>query len=171
MPDDPKPNLEGLVIADDTSAGSDSTAPNVSSGASASAGVIEGRRKPRSDAGKPRGPRGANRVESVSAIPPSTFAKLYEPEIWSRALAAPADAMAAVTGRKLWEISPTERQHLGVTGSLAAQVYAVSDPRGLAVALALITIIDIYGIRLMMDLAERRKEREAERKKEKENKA
>lgn len=154
------PDLGGLVIENGPPASGPALAQDVSGNASASARTIEGRKK-RSDAGQPRGARSGASQPSVPAIPPSAFAKIYEPEIWSRALSAPADAMAAISGKKHWEISDKEREHLGVTGALAAQVYAVSDPRGLAVALALITIIDVYGVRLMMDLADRKKEREA----------
>lgn len=166
MPPDNADPLEGLRIADSPPASAGATTADISAGTSASETVVR-QRKQRSDAGKPRGARTATGGGSVPAIsiPPSVFAKIYEPEIWSRALSAPADAAAAITGKKLWEISDKEREHLGITGSLAAQVYAVSDPRGLALALALITIIDVYGVRLMMDLAERRKEREEAKKK------
>lgn len=152
------PDLGGLSIEDNTRPGGAAPAQDVPRGTSASAGIVEGRRK-RSDAGVSRGTRTGKSAPSVPAIPESAFLKIYDPKIWGRALAAPGDTLAAITGKKLWEISDEEKEHLGATGSLAAQVYAMSDPRGLALALAAITVLDVYLTRLMFDLAERREAR------------
>lgn len=134
--------------------------------ASASAETIR-QRKQRSDTGKPRGPRGGNSAASLPPISQAQFAALYDPKIWGRALGAPADAMAAISGKKHWELSQQERDNLGATGAIAAQCYAVSDPRALALALALITVLDTYGIRLAKDWADARATKAAEEKKKK----
>lgn len=74
--------------------------------------------------------------------------------------------MAAITGKKHWEISQEEKDALGATGAVAAQCFAVTDPRWLAASLALITVMNVYGTRIAIELADRKKEREeAERKK------
>jgi len=163
------PDLGGLVIENGASAGGAASAQDLPNSASASERTIRERKK-RADAGQPRGPRTRTGEPSVPAIsiPPALFAKLYEPAIWARALAAPADTMAAITGHKHWELSVEEKEHLGVTGSLAAQMFAVSDPRGLALAICAITVLDVYGVRLLMELDARKKEREAEKKKRQE---
>jgi hypothetical protein len=153
------PDLGGLQIPSVAGAESGSSVP----GGSASEEVIR-KRKQRSDAGKPRGARGGTTGSSVQALSQTQFAALYNPEVWAKALAAPADAMAAITGRKHWEVSEKEREALGATGSIAAQCFAVTDPRWLAVSLALITVLDVYGVRLAIDFAERKKKREAEEK-------
>jgi hypothetical protein len=90
---------------------------------------------------------------------------LYDPKIWAKALSAPGDAMAAITGKKHWEISEKERETLGATGAIAAQCFAVSDPRYLALSLALITLLDVYGIRIAKDVAEAKIKREEAKKK------
>lgn len=151
------PDLGGLQIPPIAGAQPDTTVP----GGSASAEVVAGRKR-RSDAGRPRGSRGATASGGIPSLSQTQFAALYNPEVWSKALAAPADAMAAITGKKHWEVSEKEREALGATGSIAAQCFAVIDPRWLAVSLALITVLDVYGVRLAIDYSERKKKREAE---------
>lgn len=155
-------DLGGLNIppADSPSTGADSTGANVS----ASAETIR-QRKTRSDIGKPRGSRSAPASASVQPLSAPVFAQLYSPEIWQKALCAPADAMAAISGKAHWQVSEKERQALGATGSIAAQCFAVSDPRWLALALCAITVLDVYGVRLALDLADRKKKAEEEKKK------
>lgn len=154
-------DLGGLQIPPAGSA----TAGNLPPAADATASAAHIRqRKTRSDAGQPRGARGGKSSEGVQALSQTQFAQLYSPEIWSKALAAPADAMAAITGRKHWLLAEKERDALGVTGSVAAQCFAVSDPKYLALSLCLITILDVYGIRLAMDFAERKREAEEKKK-------
>ncbi len=124
---------------------------------SASAEVIKERKK-RSDIGKPRGSRtgtGNAGVSSLSTLTPQAFAALYDEKLWARVLASPADAAAAVTGAKEWELSEEERTTLGKTGSVAAQCFAVSDPRYLALSLAIICLSDIYAVRFVMWKARR----------------
>lgn len=159
-------DLGGLNIPSADSPATGNSAP--ASDGSASAEVIR-RRKTRSDAGGTRGPRGSQPASSVQPLSQGLFAKLYDPEIWGRALGTPADTMAAITGKQHWLISEKEKEALGATGSIAAQVYAVSDPRALALALCLLTVVDVYGVRLAKDWADSRKEKAEEEKKKKLN--
>lgn len=163
MADENTADLGGLQIPASTNSG-DGSSPVAGS---ASAEVIR-QRKERSDKGGTRGPRGTNNAKGVSGLPvplsQTQFAALYNPEIWSKALAAPADALAAITGKKHWEVSQKEREALGATGSIAAQCFAVTDPRWLAVSLALITLLDVYGVRLAIDVADRRREQREKQK-------
>jgi len=163
MNDGTPPDALGGLILPGAPSGGDSSDP----GNSRSAETIR-TRKQRSDAGQPRGPRNAGqRVSGVSGPPlsPQQFAVLYAPETWGRALSAPADALAVVTGSKIWEFGDKEREALGNAGSVAAQSLAIADPRYLALSLALITVLDVYGVHLAVYLAEKRAE-----KKTKENK-
>jgi hypothetical protein len=160
-------NLGGLVlppVSQDTGSG----APT--SGVSASAEIVKQRKK-RSDAGGTRGARNADGSASVpsvsTALSAQQFAQLYSPALWEKAVCAPADAIAAISGKKLWEISPREREAVGASCSIAAQCFAVTDPRWLAASLAIVTVLDIYGVRLAMELADRaaaRKEKEEKKK-------
>lgn len=152
-------DLGGLVIPAGASTGASSPDQN----ASASTEEIK-KRKTRSDVGQPRKARSGQPASSVPILSQTQFAALYDPQIWEKALCAPADGMAAITGRKHWEVSEKERQALGATGSIAAQCFAVTDPRWLAASLALITILDVYGVRLAIDYQERKQKREAEEK-------
>lgn len=131
---------------------------------SASAQVIEGR-KQRSDKGKPRGARSANGGGSIPAVSltATQFAELYKPELWGRVLSAPGDALALGTGKEIWRISKEEREALGATGSIAAQCFAVSDPKWLAVSLAIVTVLEVYATRAGIYMSEKRKEDDAKK--------
>lgn len=165
-PEENTADLGGLSLPSADSSATGNSAPSADS--SASAQVIRERKK-RSDAGQSRGTRSAQSTGSVPPLSQGLFAKLYDPEIWGRALGTPADTMAAITGKQHWLISEKEKEALGATGSIAAQVYAVSDPRALALALCALTVIDVYGVRLAKDWADSRKEKAEEEKKKKLN--
>lgn len=154
-------NIEGLVIPAVGSTPASDSAP--SGTVSASAENIR-QRKERKDKGVPRGPRGAESSAGIQQLSSAQFAKLYEPAIWEKAICAPADAMAAITGKEYWQVSPKEREAVGTTGSIAAQCFAITDPRYLALSLAIITVLDVYGIRLAMYLADRKEEADKRRK-------
>lgn len=152
------PDLGGLNIASPQDTG------NISSAAStgASAEIVK-QRKVRSDIGKSRSGGSGKNAGSVSTLSQTQFEKLYTPELWSKVLSSPGDAALALTGDKTWEISKEERDTLGATGSIAAQCFAVSDPRYLAACLALIAIIDVYGIRLAKTYADKKAKEKAEK--------
>jgi hypothetical protein len=143
------------------------TGENTGDNASAVAGSASEKtikeRKTRSDAGQPRGSRKATVTQGVPLIPPEAFAKLYSPDIWGKVLTSPADAIAAVTGSKIWEVTKEEREMLGATGSVAAQCFAISDPRYLALSLCLIGLIDVYATRAAMYYAEKKKQKKDEK--------
>jgi hypothetical protein len=144
--------LDGLVLPSGNAADS-SVNPSADS-TSASQNVIKERKK-RSDAGTARGVRGSTNANSIQTLSQAQFAQLYDPKIWAKALAAPADAMQAIGKHpEIWKVSDNEREALGATGAIAAQCFAVSDPRWLAISLALITLIDVYGIRIAKEIAQ-----------------
>jgi len=151
MDNNNSPDLGGLNIGTNTDSGNNPA----NTASSPSAQIVAGR-KTRSDAGKPRGARGESTKPSVVAISEQQFKTLYSPQLWEKVLTAPADGMAALTGKAHWQVSEPERKMLGETGSVAAQCFAVSDPRWLAVSLALIALIDVYGMRLAKDYAEKK---------------
>jgi hypothetical protein len=157
--------LNGLEIptTSNPASSSDSSTGQTAENVSASATTIKNR-KERSDKGKARGDRAGANAPSVPVLSQTQFAALYSPQLWEKALCAPADGMAAITGKKHWEVSKPEREAIGATGAIAAQCFAVTDPRWLALALCAITVLDVYGTRLAMDMADRR--REAKEKKE-----
>lgn len=154
----PSNDLGGLNINPATNTGSDTGNTNNSP----SAEIIKQRRT-RSDAGKSRGVRSGNTPQGIVTISPEQFKTLYSPKLWAKVLAAPADGMLSITGSKTWDVSESEREMLGETGSVAAQCFAVSDPRWLAVSLALIAIIDVYGMRIAKDYAEKKLKEKAAR--------
>lgn len=156
-------DLGGLQIPSVGNQNQGSAAPNAD--LSASAEHVR-QRKQRSDAGKPRGPRKGDSRSSLPQLSPNQFAALYSPQLWENTLCAPADAMAAITGKKRWEIAQKEREALGVSGSIAAQCFAVSDPRWLALAICGITILEVYGGRLALELADRKREAAEKKKRE-----
>lgn len=150
-----KPDLGGLVIPPGSSQDSISGASTISS--SASSEVIK-ERKERSDKGKPRGDRQARASGGLPPLSHTQFAALYDPKVWGKVTTAPANAAAFITGKKYWQPSPEEQDTLGTTCSVAAQCFAVTDPRWLAASLALIAIADFYAIRLTMHFADKKKE-------------
>lgn len=162
--ENPSPDLGGLNIHGNNP--DSGTSPAGASGSASSAVIKE--RKERSDKGKPRsaggGKSGAS-VSSLSPLTPQAFAALYDEKLWSRVLSSPADAAAAVTGSKTWKLSDEERETLGKTGSVAAQCFAVADPRYLALSLAIICLSDIYAVRFVMWKAERDAEKKMQEKK------
>lgn len=158
-PDDKPPDSPVLEIPG-TSPASATGAP-ASATDSASQKII-GERKERRDKGIPRGPRGEKLSDSEKTLL-TTFEKLYEPEVWEGVVCAPADTMLAISGRRLWNISPQERRTLSVTASVTARCFAVENPKWLALIMLSITLVQIYGTRAAMHLAETRKE-ERERK-------
>ena len=136
--------------------GAENTAPD-----SASAGIVTGRKR-RSDAGQPRGPRGEKLSDSEKALL-TAFERLYQPEVWEGVVCAPADTMCALSGRKLWEISPQERKTLSVTASMTARCFAVENPKWLALIMLSITLAQIFGTRAVMHLNEVKKEQAAKK--------
>lgn len=157
------PDLGGLKIppVDNPGAGSGSNAAI----GSAAQGVIQKRR------GRPPGstnkPSDGKPQQSVPGLSQAQFAELYSPQLWARIATAPADAMAFATGKKYWEASEGEKQALGSSCSIAAACFASTDPRWLAAAAALITLSNFYGLRIATMAAEKKREREAEEKKNK----
>jgi len=131
----------------------------------AAEGVIARRR------GRPPGSSNASGAgksqQSVPALSSAQFQALYSPELWARISTAPADAMAFSTGKKYWESSAEEKKTLGETTSIAVQCFAVTDPRWLAAAAALVCLANFYGMRAVQHIADAKKQREQDKKDDK----
>lgn len=157
--------LEGVFKT--PSSGETSSGAGANANVSAAAQEIGKRKRGRPPGSKNSG--GGNVGGSNGPIPLSNpqFAQLFDPELWGRVLAAPGAAMAGITGKERWLISAEEKKALGATGSIAAQCWAVTDPKWLAASLALITVIEVYGVRFAAEMVERnaelKKKREEQR--------
>ena len=154
------PPMGGL----DLSQGTQDKGPSVSAqNASASQEVIR-TRKQRSDAGQPRKTGTRQSSPSVQTLSEEQFKALYSPELWARIAATPADTALAITGHKVWQLADNERSAMGASTSLAAQCFAVENPKWLALAAAVITLGNVYGTRLAIYFAEKKKEQEEAKK-------
>lgn len=127
---------------------------------SASAAIIQGRKQRRSKQ-TPTGSRGEELSPSQTQMA-QAFDELYRPETWEGIVCAPADTMLALSGRKLWEVSPPERKTLSTHAALTAKCFAVENPKWLALTMLAISIAHIYGARTVQHMAERRAEKERE---------
>lgn len=157
----PPQDLGGLQIPAATSPGSGQTPTT----GQAAEGVIQRRRGRPPGSGKTGS--GEKSTASVPTLSQEQFRALYSPELWARISTAPADAMAFSTGKKYWEAGPEEKKTLGETTSIAVQCFAVTDPRWLAAAAALVCLANFYGMRIVQHAADKRAEREAKEKADK----
>jgi hypothetical protein len=87
--------------------------------------------------------------------------QLFSPAAWRGIVAAPADFMAAKTGRKLWELSKDEKDTLAEGASVCARFYLRVNPALLAVIMFGMSVTTIYGARILANAKEARGEREA----------
>lgn len=137
-------------------------APSISSvvspgvDSSASASIIEGRKK-RSDAGIARGPRGQKLSEEQQQVY-AALSELYKPQTWEGIVCGPADLMLAVSGRKLWDLSAKERETISIHASLTARFFALENPKWLALVMLCISVTEIYGTRAIMHIQEKKHE-------------
>lgn len=83
--------------------------------------------------------------------------KLYSPDNFRGIVKAPADIMALATGSKVWELQKDEIDTLSVNASLTAKYFLVTDPKWVALTMLAISVTTIYGGRVAMHLAEKRK--------------
>lgn len=86
---------------------------------------------------------------------------LHAPEAWGALLGAPADIAQALTGRDHWNLSDKERNTLGATGSAAARVMMITNPRALAFAMLGSAVTMVYLPRLIKEARAIRAEKEA----------
>lgn len=84
---------------------------------------------------------------------------LHSPESWGALLGAPSDVAVALTGRKYWEISETERKTLGMTGAAAARTFMITNPQGLALCMLAGALTSVYLPRFIKEMAHIRAER------------
>lgn len=85
------------------------------------------------------------------------FALVFKPETWKGVVAAPADFAFAMTGREHWLLSDPEKETLAATGCATFRAFAQTDPKWIALALFSVSLITIYGGRMMKDAKEMHK--------------
>lgn len=109
---------------------------------------------------KPESGSGTPLLEDRNATTLAEQAKVLEalldPKVWKGAVAAPGDAMHALTGKEYWELSDEEKDTLAKTGAATARSFMVTDPKWLALSLFAFSVLSIYGSRMMKDLQERK---------------
>lgn len=81
---------------------------------------------------------------------------LYKPENFRGIFRAPADAMLALTGDKVWNVSKEETDTMASTGMVTMQFFMQSDPKWLALTLFSMSIFSVYGSRTAAYLMNRR---------------
>lgn len=123
------------------------------------------RGRPRADGGVSGGDSRALQAKIDSAIAAQLDA-LHDPEAWGALLAMPGDAMVAVTGRELWEISKDEKKTLGITGSAFARTMMITNPRALAGLMLASALFSAYGMRAIKELRQIAEKKKAEKKTE-----
>lgn len=147
-------------------AGSRTTAPDPAA-AQAIESVSTSRRKP----GRPKG--SGKTASSAGGMQPSPASpelqaeierqleKCYDPKTWGALYSAPGDAMLAISGRKLWNISNAERETLGAVGSVSARFLMITNPRALAFLMLGAGLFSAYIPRLTEHFREVRAEVQA----------
>lgn len=126
--------------------------------------------------GRPRKESGASEMAvkpsaaqpgSASRIPPEVLEqmeRLYSPEIWEPFVELPAAAMMTLTGHDHWAIDDKEKRVLSVSVSTAARYMGFTNPKWLAINLALINLMTVYAPRALKEFALRKLEKAAQKK-------
>lgn len=96
-----------------------------------------------------------NRDAEAFAQQAKILENLLDPKVWRGAVAAPGDAMVAVTGRMHWKLYDDETDTLAKTGAATARCFMVTDPKWLALSLFGFSLLSIYGSRFMKDVKDR----------------
>lgn len=84
---------------------------------------------------------------------------IFDEKAWKGAVGAPGDAAFALTGKEYWQLSEEEKDTLAKTGAATARAFLITDPRWLALSLFSLSILSIYGSRLMKHVAEKNAEK------------
>ncbi len=176
-PDDKQPDEHGAALG----AGGAAVSPNNSapSEGSVSTRAVDAAREaarqeldlsPRSKKrGRPPGSAKAGGADSqdlqqrIAAEIKSQLDALHAPESWGALLGAPSDVAVALTGRKYWEISETERKTLGLTGAAAARTFMITNPQGLALCMLAGALTSVYLPRFVQEMKHLRAEKAAKK--------
>lgn len=101
----------------------------------------------------------------VNAVVARQLDALHDPKAWGALLGAPADVAVALTGRDYWQLTEKERDTLGASGSAAARVMMITNPRSLAFAMLGAAITMVYLPRVIKEARHQRKEQQEQKKK------
>lgn len=86
------------------------------------------------------------------------FAALFSPEHWEGIVRGPADLMLHVSGRELWNIPERELKPLAVGAAQTARHFLQADPKWIALFMFSVSLVQVYGVRAALHMAQVRKE-------------
>lgn len=143
------------------SSGSAGKASEINVEASASAATIrEASKKTRKKTDSGKGAFSFDDTSKESAAYQQEQAELYaiifKPETWKGVVAAPGDLAFAMTKREHWVLSEPEKETLAASGAATFRAFAATDPKWIALTLFSVSLITIYGGRIMKDLADKK---------------
>lgn len=73
--------------------------------------------------------------------------QIYDPRYWTPLACAPANAMLTITGDEVWNIPEAEAHLLGSNAALCARYLSITDPKWLAIFMAIFHFGNSYGTR------------------------
>lgn len=137
----------------------------VASGSASLAVVAERKqRKPRSAHHTATGAAGGEIPAAKTVTPEEALRleKLFDEKNFRGLVKMPLDVALAVTGHDTFKIDRNgdENVTLAVTGSTAAREFMSTDPKWVALSLFAFAVLNTYGSRLLIYLADRKKEKE-----------
>lgn len=86
------------------------------------------------------------------------FATLFDPEQWGAICRGPADLMLHLSKRDLWRIEDRELKPLAVGAAHTARLFIRSDPKWIALIMFSVSMMQIYGARIALHIAQSKKE-------------
>lgn len=110
-----------------------------------------------------RGRKSREEIEAETRRQQEDFAKeyatLFDPDVWGGICRSPADLMLHITKKDLWRIEDRELKPLAIGASNTARLFLRTDPKWVALTMFLISVSQIYGTRIALHMAEKRKEK------------
>lgn len=110
-----------------------------------------------------RGRRSQAEIDAEVAKRQAEFAEeyktLFEPRTWGMLCRAPADLMLTISKRQIWDIPEKEIEPLAIGASHTARLFLKTDPKWIALTIFGISLVQVYGTRFALHMAEMRKER------------
>lgn len=94
------------------------------------------------------------------------FHQLFDPEQWGAICRGPADLMLHISKRDLWRIEDRELKPLSVGAAHTARLFLQTDPKWIALFMFSVSLLQIYGARTALHLAQSRKEEKERKEKE-----
>lgn len=86
------------------------------------------------------------------------FATLFDPEQWGAICRSPADLMLHISKRDLWRIEDRELKPLAVGAAHTARLFLRTDPKWIALFMFSLSLMQIYGSRIALHIAQSKKE-------------